>query len=46
MKADYPGRIKVEIGPSPRNNIWLKKNQWSEEEEVPFLKEMIKSVYI
>ncbi|MGH1335730.1 MAG: uracil-DNA glycosylase family protein [Aureispira sp.] len=29
--------------PSPRNNIWLKKNQWFEEEVVPFLQQEIKN---
>ena len=30
--------------PSPRNNIWLKKNQWFTESLVPELKEIIKTV--
>jgi uracil-DNA glycosylase len=30
--------------PSPRNNIWLKKNEWFEEEMVPFLQEKISAV--
>lgn len=27
--------------PSPRNNIWLKKNEWFESDVVPYLKEKI-----
>lgn len=28
--------------PSPRNNIWMKKNNWFEEEVLPTLKEIVK----
>ncbi len=27
--------------PSPRNNIWLKKNQWFQEEVIPYLKRRV-----
>lgn len=30
--------------PSPRNNIWLKKNQWFEEEVIPYLRIQIASI--
>jgi uracil-DNA glycosylase len=30
--------------PSPRNNIWLKKNKWFEEELLPVLKEQIEKI--
>ena len=30
--------------PSPRNNIWLKKNPWFEEEKLPILKTLIKNI--
>jgi uracil-DNA glycosylase len=30
--------------PSPRNNIWLKKNQWFEQEVIPELQLIIKNV--
>lgn len=30
--------------PSPRNNIWLKKNEWFEAELIPILQEKIKNV--
>jgi uracil-DNA glycosylase len=30
--------------PSPRNNIWLKKNAWFEKELIPVLKDRIKSI--
>jgi len=29
--------------PSPRNNIWLKKNPWFSEEVLPYLKEVVHS---
>ena len=29
--------------PSPRNNIWLKKNPWFEKQVIPFLKDHIKN---
>jgi uracil-DNA glycosylase len=31
--------------PSPRNNIWLRKNQWFEKEVIPELKRRINSTY-
>lgn len=31
--------------PSPRNNIWLKKNEWFEELVIPELKRRIKDIY-
>lgn len=30
--------------PSPRNNIWLRKNPWFESDVIPFLQDTIKSV--
>jgi len=30
--------------PSPRNNIWLKKNPWFEEEVLPSLRRKVKSI--
>lgn len=30
--------------PSPRNNIWLKKNNWFEQEVIPYLRECVKKV--
>jgi len=30
--------------PSPRNNIWLRKNQWFEQELIPDLKKRVKNV--
>ena len=30
--------------PSPRNNIWLKKNEWFEEEVIPYLRMKIASI--
>ena len=32
--------------PSPRNNIWLKKNEWFEQEVIPELKRNIKSIIL
>ena len=31
--------------PSPRNNIWLKKNPWFEEEVLPYLRRRIKKIF-
>ena len=39
---DYQPNYFVLPHPSPRNNIWLKKNPWFEEKLVPKLKKMIK----
>ncbi len=41
---EYLPKFIVLPHPSPRNNIWLKKNQWFEEELVPVLKKKIKSL--
>lgn len=32
--------------PSPRNNIWLSKNRWFEEEVLPILKKRVRSLII
>lgn len=32
------------VHPSPRNNIWIKKNPWFEQEVVPELKEIISKI--
>lgn len=32
--------------PSPRNNIWLKKNPWFEKEVLPLIKEKVKELLI
>ena len=32
------------IHPSPRNNIWLKKNLWFERDVVPVLQEMVADI--
>ncbi|MEO9870313.1 uracil-DNA glycosylase family protein [Ekhidna sp.] len=31
--------------PSPRNNIWMKKNEWFEEELLPVLKEQVNNIF-
>ncbi len=31
--------------PSPRNNLWLKKNPWFEEEVIPVLKHRVKEIF-
>ena len=36
--SEYSGRLLALPHPSPRNNIWLKKNAWFEEELLPMLK--------
>lgn len=34
------------VHPSPRNNIWLKKNSWFEDEIIPILKEQVKQALV
>jgi len=40
---DYLPRYFVLPHPSPRNNIWMKKNPWFAEEVLPVLKEVVSS---
>ncbi len=42
-KAYFPGIIPLPH-PSPRNNIWLKKNPWFEEDVVPQLQRSVESL--
>ncbi len=42
-KQDWPG-VLLMPHPSPRNNIWLKKNPWFEADIVPQLKQRVKAV--
>jgi uracil-DNA glycosylase len=42
-KSYWPKAIPLPH-PSPRNNIWLKKNPWFEEEVLPSLKKKVKAV--
>jgi uracil-DNA glycosylase len=42
-KKDFPRVIPLPH-PSPRNNIWLKKNPWFETELLPALKAEIRKV--
>lgn len=41
---DYLPDYFVLPHPSPRNNIWLKKNPWFEEDILPELKKVVKSI--
>lgn len=41
---DYYPKYFVMPHPSPRNNIWLKKNEWFEIELLPVLKEKVRNV--
>lgn len=41
---DYYPRYFVMPHPSPRNNIWLRKNEWFENELLPVLKRNIKTL--
>ena len=41
---DYTPEIIPLPHPSPRNNIWLKKNPWFETEVVPVLQEKVASL--
>ncbi|HHF7372414.1 uracil-DNA glycosylase family protein [Legionella pneumophila serogroup 1] len=44
-EAYWPTEI-VLPHPSPRNNIWLKKNPWFEQQILPILKKKISSIFI
>ncbi len=41
-KAHWPQQLALPH-PSPRNNIWLKKNEWFERDVIPLLQQRIKS---
>jgi len=41
---EYLPKYIVLPHPSPRNNIWIKKNQWFEKELVPFLQQEIEEL--
>lgn len=41
---DYLPEAFVLPHPSPRNNIWLKKNPWMEAEVIPELKKMVRKI--
>jgi uracil-DNA glycosylase len=38
---DYAPQKMVLPHPSPRNNIWLKKNPWFEQDVLPALRERV-----
>ncbi|MBL4673196.1 MAG: uracil-DNA glycosylase family protein [Arenicella sp.] len=40
--ADHPDSLLALPHPSPRNNIWLKKNDWFEEDILPILKRRVR----
>ena len=42
-RAYWPSQLPLPH-PSPRNNIWLKKNDWFEAEIIPLLQERVKSL--
>lgn len=42
--AEYGEQIMPLPYPSPRNNIWLKKNQWFEAEVVPILQTRVRTL--
>ena len=42
-KIHWPAHLPLPH-PSPRNNIWLKKNVWFEDEVVPMLQKRVKSI--
>ena len=44
-KTHWPAKLPLPH-PSPRNNIWLKKNDWFESEIIPSLQQRIKSLLI
>ncbi len=41
---DYTPNTIVLPHPSPRNNIWLKKNPWFEQDLIPYLRKKIKRI--
>lgn len=41
---DYQPKLLPIPHPSPRNNIWLRKNSWFEEEVVPELKKRVREI--
>lgn len=41
--SSYDDNILPMPHPSPRNNIWLKKNPWFEDEVLPVLRERVAS---
>jgi len=43
-KTHWPGKLPLPH-PSPRNNIWLKKNAWFEEEIIPILQNRIRELF-
>ncbi len=43
---EYLPRYFVLPHPSPRNNIWMKKNSWFEDNVLPVLKEKVKNVLL
>ena len=42
--ADYGEQVMPLPHPSPRNNIWLKKNPWFEEEVITVLKSKVRKI--
>ncbi|MFT6097710.1 MAG: uracil-DNA glycosylase [Arenicella sp.] len=44
--ADYSDKLLALPHPSPRNNIWLKKNDWFEEDVLPILKTRVRSALL
>jgi uracil-DNA glycosylase len=42
----FPETVLPLPHPSPRNNIWLKKNPWFDEELVPVLRERVKAALL
>ncbi len=43
---EYWPRMLVLPHPSPRNNIWLKKNSWFEEDVIPKLKRIVQKILV
>ena len=44
-KTHWPNQLPLPH-PSPRNNIWLKKNDWFEDEIMPLLQKRVKSLLL
>jgi len=41
---DYAPKVIPLPHPSPRNNIWLKRNEWFEEEVIPYIQKRVRSL--
>ena len=43
-RREMNARVNGVTHPSPRNNIWLSKNEWFETEVIPILQNQVKEI--